>query len=72
MELTDQGADEAARLAEGGQRWQHAQPHRPPDPRHEHHTALPQGGSIDMSLTPDLIIGLLVSICYGTNIVIAR
>ena len=57
MERPDQGADEAPRLAEGGQRRQHAQPHRPPDPRDEHHPALPQGGSIDMSLTPDLIIG---------------
>ena len=44
MERADQGADEAARLDEGGQRRQHAQSHRPPDPRDEHHTALPQGG----------------------------
>ena len=43
MERADQGADEAARLDAGGQRRQHVQSHRPPDPRDEHNTALPQG-----------------------------
>ena len=47
MGAADPGADEAAGLDAGGQRRQHALAHRPPDPRHEHHPALPQGDKRD-------------------------
>ena len=43
MESSDPGTAEAPQLAEGRQRRQHALPHRPPDPRHEHHPALHEG-----------------------------
>ena len=43
METPDPGADEAAELAEGGQRRQHVVTHRSSNTRDEHDTALPQG-----------------------------
>ena len=47
MGAADPGADEAAGLDAGGQRREHALAHRPSDPRHEHHPALPQGDKRD-------------------------
>ena len=48
MGAADPGADEAAGLDAGGQRREHALTHRPPDPWHEHHPALPQGDKRDL------------------------
>ena len=48
MGAADPGADEAAGLDAGGQCREHALTHRPPDPRHEHHPALPQGEKRDL------------------------
>ena len=39
----DTGTPQAPQLAAGGERREHAVTHRPPDTRHEHHTALSQG-----------------------------
>ena len=61
MGAADPGADEAAGLDAGGQCREHALTHRPPDPRHEHHPALPQGHKRDLhqiETWPDLLFDM--------------